>query len=120
MKIFFRKNATLIFILLVSAFFRLYKFHQFQYFSGDEEIFYFLVRKIVEVKPVLVVPNAQLSTSIGSFFHLLSAPLFYLTMGSPVIMSLFASILGVFTTYFVYVAGKIILDKRLGYIASFL
>jgi hypothetical protein len=62
-------------IFSLSAFMRFYNLHSFGYLTGDEEIFQTMVRKLtVDKKPPLVIPNAQIGGSMGSFFILLISP----------------------------------------------
>lgn len=106
-------------IFILSFIMRFYNAFNFQYFSGDEEIFHAILRKIVaEGKPVLVVPNAQIGGSIGSFFHLLSSPIFFTVQSNPILVQLFGSALGVITTALMYLVGKEVAGRAMGLLAS--
>lgn len=108
-------------VIIVSSLMRFYNFNNIQYFSGDEEIFHAILRRIVvEGKLTLVIPNAQVGSSIGSFFHLLSSPIFYLTNSNPPLIQLFGSALGVVTTASVYFVGRMILGHLMGFFAGIL
>ena len=100
---------------------RFYNFNNLQYFSGDEEIFHSILRRmVVEGKITLVIPNAQVGSSIGSFFHTLSAPIFYLTGSNPSTVQLFGSALGVVTTIAIYFVGRMISGSLMGFFAGIL
>ena len=115
------KKKLLLIILLISAFFRFYKPFELQYWSGDEELVYMIERKmLVEKRPVLISPNSQISSSLGSYYHLLSLPLFALARGRVELVLLAGSLLGVITTYIMYLAGKELGGKRVGLIAALL
>lgn len=110
----------LIAILIIALFMRFYKLRSFQYFSGDEEIFYALLRRIANQGLILVTPNAQLASGIGSFFHLLSFPLYLLVDASPGGMEFFGSCLGVITAVLMFVVGTLVGGHTVGLIAAFL
>lgn len=98
---------------------RFYNALNFQYFSGDEEIFHAILRKIVvEGKPILVVPNAQIGGSIGSFFHLLSSPIFFTVQSNPILVQFFGSFFGVITTALMYLVGSSVAGRVMGLLAS--
>ncbi len=104
-----KKNKVLILIILLAIFFRFYRLRDFQYWSVDEEIFVAVVRQIaVDHKLLLVSPNVAIAVSLGSFFHLLSAPIFWLAGFTASKILIAGSVLGVLTTLAVYkVGGKI-------------
>lgn len=104
-----RKNKGLILIILLAIFFRFYRLWDFQYWSVDEEIFTAVVRQIaVNHKLLLVSPNVAIAVSLGSFFHLLSAPIFWLAGFTASKILLAGSVLGVLTTLAIYkIGGKI-------------
>lgn len=106
-------------VVILSSLMRFYNFNNLQYFSGDEEIFHAILRRmVVEGKLTLVIPNAQVGSSIGSFFHLLSAPVFYLTNSNPSMVQLFGSALGIVTTVAIYFVGRMISGHLMGFFAG--
>lgn len=116
-----RAKLILFGIILLAIFFRFYRLAEFQFWSIDNEIFVALVRKIsMEYKIILVTPNASLGISLGSFFHLISAPIFIFARHNPVTIMAFGSIFGVFTTLMAYFTGKELINKRVGLITAFL
>lgn len=117
-----KKNyLLLLLVIIISIFFRFYNFYQLQYWSGDEEIASAVVRRmIVERKIALVSPNATIASSLGSFFHLISVPLFLISSLNPVFVLLFMGVYGVGTSILLFQIGKQVKDERLGFIISFL
>ncbi len=114
------KYFPIILIVLTAFLFRFYNFHNLQYWSGDEEIASAVVRRMIfEKRLTLVTPNLAVN-SLGSFFHILSIPLFVLTKLDPVKIELFMSFLGIITAVAIYKAGKILLDTRVAFAASLL
>ncbi|TSC87764.1 MAG: Uncharacterized protein G01um10147_450 [Microgenomates group bacterium Gr01-1014_7] len=108
-------------VVILSSLMRFYNFNNLQYFSGDEEILHAILRRmVVEGKPALVIPNAQIGGSIGSLFHVLSVPIFYLTNSNPSLVQLFGSALGIVTTVAIYFVGRMILGHLMGFFAGIL
>lgn len=123
---FIKKNKTeLIFlgiILLVGAFFRLYKISEYMTFLGDEGRDVIIVRRIfTELHPPLIGPG----TSVGSMYL---GPLYYYLMAIPLLVANFSpvgpavmiAVLGVVTIAFIWWVGRIWFDKKTGLIAALL
>jgi len=116
-----KNNLMLLAILVLAGFFRFYKFYQYQYFSGDEEVLTATLRHIIwDKSPSLIVQNANLGFGLGPFYHFLLAPFYYIFNFDLINLQAIASILGIMTTYFVYLGGKEVGGKKLGIIASFI
>ena len=114
-------NFPLIFILFIAAFFRFYNFREFQHWTGDDEIFTAVIRHIIwDRSPILLIPNAFLGFGLGPFFHWLAVPLYFLTNFNLVNIQAATSLLGVVTTYVIFLGASILGGVRLGLIASFL
>src|SRR3989339_633471 len=104
---------TAIFLLIISAFTRLYRLPEYFEFLGDQG------RDLVIIRDFLVNHNLFFigpQTSIGNmylgpFFYYLIAPSLWLTRLSPLGPSIFVSLLDVATTYLIYRFTK----KDLGY-----
>ena len=117
------KSNRLLFLTLtlLTIIFRFVRNDVLQFWSDDEEIHAAVVqRMIVTKRPTLVAPQPTLGTSIGSFFHMASIPLFLLSRMDPQqVLSLF-SLTGVLTTVTIYLLGREIDGKKVGLVASFL
>lgn len=114
-------NKILIAILILAVIFRFYRLFDFQYWSIDEEIFVAVVRQIAaEHKPLLVSPNVAIAVSLGSFFHLLSAPIFWLAGFEANKILIAGSVLGIITTLAIYKTGKELGGAVVGRVASIL
>ncbi len=87
----------------------------------DEEIFVAVVRQVaVNHKLILTSPNVAIGVSLGSFFHLFSAPIFLLAGLTASKILIAGSILGVITTLAVYKTGKELGGIFVGRVAAFL
>ena len=116
-----RKDLPLLAILFLALFFRFYNFQKLQYWSADEEIAGATVYRMIAGKTISLVSfNSNLASSLGSFFHVLSVPIFLISSLNPVLILLISGSLGVLTTILLYWAGKLIGGRKLGLIASFL
>ncbi len=108
-------------ILLIAFFFRFYHLYDLQYYSYDDELYTMLLKRIaVDKKLVLLSPSPKLGISLGSFWHLLSAPILKLSGFDAVKMLSLGSAIGVVTTYLLYFVGKELGGKKVGLIAGFL
>jgi len=113
-------QLLLLLILLLSVLFRFYKFYQYQYFSGDEEVLTATNRHIIwDLSPSFIVQNASLAFGMGPFYHYLLVPFYFLTKFDLTNLQILASIIGILSTYLVFLSGKEIGGKKLGLIASF-
>lgn len=108
-------------ILILSALMRFYNLYSFGYFTGDEEILHSMVRKVtVDRKPPLVIPNAQIGGSMGSFFVLLIAPLFALADNDPLTVQVIGSVIGLLTTLAIFWVGTLTNGQMMGFLAGVL
>lgn len=116
-----RKYFPLFVIVFLAVIFRFYNFQNLQYWSADEEIAGATVYRMITGKTISLVSfNTNLASSLGSFFHVLSVPIFLISSLNPILILLITGSLGVLTTILLYWAGKLIGGHRLGLIASFL
>ncbi len=100
---------------------RFYNLYSFGYFTGDEEIFHSMVRKVtVDKRPPLVIPNAQIGGSMGSFFVLLISPLFALVNNDPLAVQVIGPVIGLLTTLAIFWVGSLINGQRMGFLAGVL
>lgn len=108
-------------ILALAAFMRFYNLNSFGHFTGDEEIFHSLVKKVtVDHKPPIVIPNAQIGGSIGSLFVLLISPFFAVFNNDPIGLQTVGPFIGLATTLSMFWVGRIIGGVRMGILASVL
>ncbi len=116
-----RKELVIIgLILLIGAFFRLYKIGSYMTFLGDEGRDVIIVRRIfTELHPPLIGPG----TSVGDMYL---GPLYYYMMAIPLLIAGFSpvgpavmvALLGVVTIAFIWWVGRIWFDKKAGLIAA--
>lgn len=115
------QTKVLILILLTALFFRFYNIKQFQFWFSDEEVNAMVVRKvIVEKKPVLISPNSTTGLTFGPYFHLASVPIFYAAQMNPETALAVMGLLGVLTTYIIFLVGKATKNIKFALVASFL
>lgn len=117
-KLFFLYSAG---IFLIFLFFRLWRIDKFQYWSDDEQLLWYIIRHIIiDRHPSLVVVNTALRVSLGSIYHLLISPWYYLTKLNPQLILLLGNVFSFASILALYKAGKMLGGKKTALIASFL
>ena len=108
-------------ILLIALFFRFYRNNSLQYWNNDEEVHAWTVQRMIALgRPALVSPQPTLGTSIGSFFHILSVPLFLIAKMDPQWIAGLFSLVGIGTTAAIYFLGIEVASREVGFISAFL
>ncbi len=108
-------------IFVVFLFFRFWKIDKFQYWSDDEQLLWYTVRHIVvDRHPSLVAVNTALGVSLGSIYHLLISPWYYLTKLNPQLILLLGNIFSLASILVIYKAGEMLGGKKTALLASFL
>jgi glycosyltransferase involved in cell wall biosynthesis len=112
---------SLLGVLLMALFLRLYQIEGYMTFLGDEG------RDVILVKKILTGENFPLigpPTSVGNIYL---GPLYYYMMAfsmmfwfSPISAAIMNALIGVVTVFLVYYLGKIWFNKSSGLVASFL
>lgn len=115
----FVTKSSLVLILLLSAFFRLYRFADFHYWGGDEEVLTATIRHIIwDRSPTLLVQNASLGFGLGPFYHYILAIFYWLADFDLVTLQIIGSLLGVVTTLLVYYGGRELGGKKTAVVAG--
>ncbi len=116
----FKRNWMLVLILLVGAFFRLYKIDSYMTFLGDEGRDAIIVRNLlVHADPILIGPGTSVgSMYLGPLYYYFMAPFLLLSNFSPVGPAVGVALLGIATIYLVYIVGRDWFGKKAGLIAS--
>ncbi|MBI1919242.1 glycosyltransferase family 39 protein, partial [Candidatus Microgenomates bacterium] len=112
-------NLSLVGILLLAAFLRLYKISDYMTFLGDEGRDVLIVKHLLEGDLVGLGPTA----SVGGFFtgpiyYYLMAPFLWLFRLNPVGPAIMVALFGIATVFLVFLAGKIFFNTKAGIIAS--
>lgn len=112
-------NLLVLGILLIAAFFRLYKIADYMTFLGDEGRDVLVVYNILHGKLTLLGPTS----SVGGFFtgpiyYYFMAPFLWLFNYDPVGPAVMVALFGVFTVWFVYKIGAEFFNKPTGLIAA--
>lgn len=111
----------LLLILLIGIYFRFSRITDFQYWSGDEQLFYYIVRHIVvDGHLSLTVPNTAIGAGLGSVFHLLVSPWYLINNLNPEKILVLGNFIGLINIFLIYLAGKTVGGKKVGFISAFL
>jgi 4-amino-4-deoxy-L-arabinose transferase-like glycosyltransferase len=111
----------IVLLILIGLFFRLWKLKTFQYWSDDEQLLWYTVRHIiVDGHPSLVVVNTALGISLGSIYHLLISPWYFLTKFNPQQILLLGNVFFLASLFAIYKAGKLLGGRKTAFIVSFL
>ncbi len=117
-----KKNWILVLILIVGAFFRLYKIEAYMTFLGDEGRDVLIVRNLlIHADPILIGPGTSVgSMYLGPLYYYFMAPFLFLSNFSPVGPAVGVALLGVATIYLVYLVGRDWFGNKAGLVSSFL
>lgn len=111
----------IVLLTLIGLLFRLWRLKSFQYWSDDEQLLWYTVRHIIIDKhPSLVVVNTALGISLGSIYHLLISPWYFLTKFNPQLILLLGNVFFIASLLAIYKAGALMGGKKTAFIASFL
>ena len=100
--------VLLLIILLIGAFFRLYRIDEYMVFLGDEGRDVIIVRRLlVNFDPILVGPGTSIGNMyLGPLYYYMMAPALVLANFSPVGPAIMIALLGVATIFFVWYAAR--------------
>lgn len=120
-----KKNAipvALIFILFISIFFRFYKISTLFPFGMDQEYEIFLVKNILNLShfPLIGVNAGDTGIYLGPLFIYLTTIPYFLLLGNPLGFAIFASSIGVLTTFIIFKITKIMFSQKTAFFSSFI
>ncbi|OGM60091.1 hypothetical protein A3A75_01660 [Candidatus Woesebacteria bacterium RIFCSPLOWO2_01_FULL_39_10] len=109
-------------ILLVGAFFRLYRIDEYMTFLGDEGRDVLIVRRLlVNFDPILVGPGTSIGNMyLGPLYYYMMAPALLLANFSPAGPAVMIALLGVLTIFFVWTISREWFGKIAALLASLL
>lgn len=109
-------------ILLIGAFFRLYRISEYMIFLGDEGRDAIVVRRLlVDLDLILVGPGTSIGNMyLGPLYYYLIAPALLLANFSPVGPAIMIAILGIVTIFLVWYMGRELFGKKAGLIGALL
>ena len=116
-----RKEAIVLgIILLIGAFFRLYRIGEYMTFLGDEGRDVIVVRRLlVNFDPILIGPGTSIGDMyLGPLYYYMMAPALLLARFSPVGPAVQIALLAVVTIFFVWFIGREWFGKIAGLIAA--
>jgi 4-amino-4-deoxy-L-arabinose transferase-like glycosyltransferase len=114
--------VVLLSILLLGAFFRLYRIDQYMTFLGDEGRDVIVVRRLlVDFDPILVGPGTSIGNMyLGPLYYYMMAPALLLANFSPVGPAAMIALLGIATIFFVWFVAREWFGKFAAVVASLL
>ncbi len=108
-------------ILLLAAFFRLYKISDYMTFLGDEGRDVLVAYNILHGNFTLLGPTASVGGFfLGPIYYYFMTPFLWLFNYDPVGPAVMVALFGVATVFLVYKVGSEFFDKRVGIMAAFL
>lgn len=119
---FIKKHRFIIFILLIASFFRLYRIGDYMEFLGDQGRDVVIIRDFLKngnfffIGPQTSIGNMYL----GPFYYYFIAPSLLLANFNPIGPAIFVALLGILTTYLVYLISQKWFSHSVGLIAAFL
>src|SRR3989337_4374161 len=117
-----KKEAMLLgLILLVGAFFRLYRISEYMTFLRDAGRDSIVVRRLlVNFDPILIGPGTSIGNMyLGPLYYYMIAPALLLANFSPVGPSVLVTLFGIATIFLVWMMGREWFGNTAGLIASF-
>jgi 4-amino-4-deoxy-L-arabinose transferase-like glycosyltransferase len=119
---FIKKYWLIILILLISAFFRLYRIGEYMEWLGDQGRDMIIIRDFLKNGNVFFIgPGTSIGHMyLGPYYYYLISPFLWLFRYNPVGPSIFVALLGVLTSYLLYFVGKKWFNTTIGLIAAFL
>jgi 4-amino-4-deoxy-L-arabinose transferase-like glycosyltransferase len=110
----------LLLILLVAVFFRFYNLTNWLFFGMDQEYEALIIKNILSGKhfPLIGVNVGDTGLYLGPLFIYLAAIPYALFSGNPIGGAITASLMGVITSYFVYLVGKKMFNQKVGLFAA--
>lgn len=113
--------AILLLIILIAAFFRLYKISDYMTFLGDEGRDVLVAREILHGNLTLLGPRASAGDFfLGPIYYYMIAPFLLLSGYDPVGPAIMVALFGVATVVLVYIVGKDFIGRKASLAASFL
>lgn len=120
--VFLKANYLILLIILLSLLLRFWNFWELIHFTFDEELEAFIVKNIATFYhfPAIGISVAPVGIHLSPVFYYLASIPFYIGNLNPFVWGMFASALGVFTTWVVYYTNLRLFNKTVGVIASLL
>ena len=119
---FVKKHYLIILIILISAFFRLFRISEYMEFLGDQGRDVIIMRDFLKHGNLFFIgpPTSIGHMYLGPWYYYLVAPFLWLFNYNPVGPSIFVAFLGILTTYFFYFIGNKWFNRSVGFISALL
>ena len=113
-------HYSLIIILLLASFLRLWRISAYMTFLGDEGRDALAAWKIITFQHLTLIgpPTSVGSMYLGPFYYYLMSPFLWITQFDPVGPAIMVALFGVAAVYLVYLIGKEFFNSRVGLIAA--
>lgn len=113
---------SLLIILIIGGYFRMYRISEYMTFLGDEGRDVIVVRRLLtDLDPILVGPGTSIGNMyLGPLYYYMMAPALLLAGFSPAGPAIMVALLGIVTIGFVWWIGRLWFGKIAGLIASVL
>ena len=122
LKKFFPQNferLTVVFLLVLAAFLRLYRISDYMTFLGDEGRDVLVAKHILEGNLTLLGPRASAADFyLGPIYYYFMAPFLYVFRYNPVGPAIMVALFGIATVYLVYKIGKEFFNTKVGLFAA--
>jgi len=113
------KYWSIILLLLLTFLFRIYKIEDLFYFSYDEEIPAFIGRKLLLFGDISLLGGVTpFGFHLAPYFYWFLAFLLFLGKLNPIIWSFAGAAIATVTTLMMFVVGKELFNKKVGYLAA--
>jgi 4-amino-4-deoxy-L-arabinose transferase-like glycosyltransferase len=115
-------NRSLLILLFVSFFFRIYNFQELFYYGHDNDLAGWIIKDVVENRHLRLI-GQETSTSgifIGPLFYYLQIPFYLLTGMDPIGATFLVAFLGTFAVWSIYYVFGKIWNTRIGYMGAFI
>ena len=115
----YNKKIILLSIILIAAFFRLYRINEYLIFLGDEGRDVLIVYKILHGDFTLLGPTASVGGFfLGPIYYYFMAPFLWLFNYNPVGPAIMVALFGIATVWLIYKVGKEFFGLVVGLIAA--
>lgn len=113
------KNLSLIVVLLLAAFYRLYKIQDYMTFLGDEGRDVLVVYNLLHGKLTLLGPTSSVGGFfLGPIYYYFMAPFLFLFNYNPVGPAIMVALIGIATVFLIYKICENFFNKRVAFFAA--
>src|SRR3989338_11689059 len=109
------KHWSIVLLLLLTFFLRIYKIEELFYFSFDEEVPAFVARKLIEFGDISLLGGVTpFGFHLAPYFYWFLAALLFIGKLNPIIWGWAGAIIAAATVLMIYLVGADFFNKRVG------